>query len=34
LTQHPGDGKYQISVFKVEYSDKADYGYRKLNIKF
>lgn len=32
MTQHPGDGKYQISIFKVEYSDKADYGYRKLNI--
>jgi hypothetical protein len=32
LTQHPGDGKYQISIFKVEYSDKADYGFRKLNI--
>ena len=32
MTQHPGDGKYQISIFKVGYSDKADYGYRKLNI--
>lgn len=32
LTQHPGDGKNQISVFKVEYSDKADYGYRQLPI--
>ena len=32
MTQHPGDGKYQISIFKVEYSDKADYGYRKLGI--
>lgn len=32
LTQHPGDGKYQISIFKVKLSDKADYGYRKLNI--
>ena len=32
MTQHPGDGKYQISIFKVEYSDKADYGYRKLNV--
>ena len=32
MTQHPGDGKYQISIFKVEYSDKADYSYRKLNI--
>jgi hypothetical protein len=32
MTQHPGDGKYQISIFKVEYSDKADYGYRKLSV--
>jgi hypothetical protein len=32
MTQHPGDGKYQISIFKVEYSDKADHGFRKLNI--
>lgn len=32
MTQHPGDDKYQISIFKVEYSDKADYGYRKLGI--
>jgi hypothetical protein len=32
MTQFPGDGKYQISIFKVEYSDKADHGYRKLNI--
>jgi hypothetical protein len=32
LTQHPGDGKYQISIFKVEYSNKADYGYRQLKI--
>ena len=31
LTQHPGDGKYQISIFKVELSDKASYNYRKLN---
>lgn len=33
LTQHPGDGKYTISIFKVELSDKADHGYRKLNIE-
>ena len=33
LKQHPGDGKYQISIFKVEKSDKAYYGYRNLNIK-
>ena len=26
------DGKYQISTSKVESSDKADHGYRKLNI--
>jgi hypothetical protein len=32
LTQHPGDGSYQISIFKVEYSDKADHGYRQLKI--
>ena len=32
MTQHPGDGKYQISIFKVQYSDKADHDYRKLNI--
>lgn len=31
MTVHPGDGKYQISIFNVEYSDKLDYGYRKLN---
>lgn len=32
MTQHPGDGKYQISILKVEFSDKAEYGYRKLNV--
>lgn len=32
LTQHPGDGKYQISIFKVEYAKKDDYGYRRLNV--
>jgi uncharacterized lipoprotein NlpE involved in copper resistance len=32
MTHHPGDGKYQVSIFEVEYSDKADHGYRKLNI--
>jgi hypothetical protein len=32
MTQHSGDGKYQISIFKIEYSHKADHGYRKLNI--
>jgi hypothetical protein len=32
LTQHPGDGRYSISIFKVENSDKADHGYRKLEI--
>jgi len=33
LTQHPGDGKNQISVFSVSYSDKADHGYKQLNFK-
>jgi hypothetical protein len=32
LTQHPGDGKNKISIFKVEYSDKASYGYKQLSI--
>jgi hypothetical protein len=32
LTQHPGDGKYQISIFRVEYAKKDDYGYRKLDV--
>jgi len=32
LTQHPGDGKNQISIFKITYSDKADYGYKQLPI--
>ncbi|MES2863581.1 MAG: hypothetical protein V4666_05645 [Bacteroidota bacterium] len=32
LTQHPGDGKFQISIFNVEYSDKAKNNYKKLNI--
>ena len=31
LTQHPGDGKNQISVFNVTYSDNADHGYKHLN---
>ena len=31
LTQHPGDGNFLISIFKVENSNKASYGYRKLN---
>lgn len=31
LTQHPGDGKNQISVFKVEKSNKASYGFKELN---
>ena len=33
LTQHPGDGKNQISVFCVTFSDKADHGYKQLNIE-
>ena len=32
MKQHPGDGKHQISTFKVEKSDKANYGYRKINV--
>lgn len=32
MTQHPGDGKYNISIFRVDYSKKEDYGYRKLAI--
>ncbi|MEO8515164.1 MAG: hypothetical protein ABI426_00385 [Flavobacterium sp.] len=32
LTQYPGDGKFQMSIFKVEYSNKASLGYKKLNI--
>ena len=32
LTQHPGDGKHQISIFRVEFSDKADYGYRQIPV--
>lgn len=31
LTQHPGDIKNQISIFKVEKSDKASYGFKELN---
>ena len=31
LKQHPGDGKNQISVFSVAFSDKAYYGYKQLN---
>ena len=33
MTQHPGDGKYQISIFKVQYSDTKEYEFRKLNIE-
>ncbi len=33
LTQHPGDGKNQISIFSVAFSDKADHGYKQLNIE-
>jgi len=32
LTQHPGDGQNQIAAFSVSFSDKADHGYRQLNI--
>jgi len=31
LTQHPGDIKNQISIFKVEKSDKASYDFKELN---
>lgn len=31
LTQHPGDEQYSISVFEVELSIKADFGFRHLN---
>ena len=31
LTQHPGDSKNQISIFKVEKSNKASYGFKELN---
>ena len=30
LTQHPGDGKLQVSIFKVEKSSKESLGYRQL----
>ena len=33
LRQYPGDSKHQISIFKVEHSDKADYGYRVVNLE-
>jgi hypothetical protein len=33
LTQHPGDGKNQISIFSVSYSDKADHGYKQLKVE-
>lgn len=32
LTQHPGDGQYQVSIFRVEHAKKDDYGYRKLDV--
>lgn len=31
LTQHPGDSKNQISIIKVEKSDKTSYGFKELN---
>ena len=30
LTQHPGDAKYQISIFNVEYSNKIKHNYPSL----
>jgi hypothetical protein len=32
MSEFAGDGKYQVSIFKVEISGKAGHGYRKLNI--
>ena len=32
LTQQPGDGKYQVSIFRVYYAKKENYGYRKLDV--
>ncbi|WP_316806980.1 hypothetical protein [Pedobacter agri] len=32
LTQHAGDSKNQISIIKVEKSNKASYGFKELNI--
>lgn len=32
LTQHPGDRKYQVSIFRVYYAKKKDYGYRRLDV--
>jgi hypothetical protein len=32
LTQHPGDVKNQISIFKVEYSNKLSYDFKQLDI--
>lgn len=32
LIQHSGDVKNQISIFKVSYSDKSDYGYKQLSV--
>lgn len=33
LTQHPGDGQFNISIFNVKYADKADRGYILLEPK-
>lgn len=32
LIQHPGDDKNQISIFKIEKSTKASYGFKELNL--
>lgn len=32
LIQHPGDSKYQISIFKVENSSKESFNYRKFKV--
>jgi hypothetical protein len=33
LNQHPGDGRNDISVFKVKKSDKTDWNFKVLNIE-
>lgn len=32
LVQHPGDVKYQISIFKVTYSNRVSYDYRQIKV--
>lgn len=33
LNQHPGDGRNDISIFKVKKSDKSDWNFKVLNIE-